>query len=1190
MKYLFLISFVFFFLQNTGVDSALSERVSVYIPESIGSVDDSFQGSSGKLVIYIKDAHAFSEAQLNCARIIERLVQQNAVSLIGVEGAAGKLPIDDFRAFPIEEARNSVALDYLKKGFFSGAEYAAITSREPLYLFGVEDAELFQKNLAVFNKVIADKETIIASLIELHLVVADLKTYIFSNSLKTFEHYIDYYEDGKLGLTLFLSMLERHAKSTGIDFNLYPELKKVKKSLEEGEKIDSSRTEMQKNLIVNEIAATIRALPIEKDSKNLIENIVLKKQEEISESNYMRFLLDVAGALGISADSYSDLKKQALNSSNAGDVNFGALTQEIEHCIYEIRLRLAESDEEKKLVEYGQYISLLEKILSLEAVRSDVEKFVSDQKKSWDKCVSFLKETAEKYSISFDESELNQIDSALNMAYTFYDDAIMRDHAFISSLLNVMKSHDVAILVAGGFHEDGILRLLKRNDISYIAVKPFMSATQPDIPYVDKMQGRLFSADTSQTSNITVSLLYDRFFAGYPNLVSRFNSDAVASVVSLIMDGRASVESIIREIYERYDRTVPSPSYAAEFSQTLNPLIDRLAQLVQETPSERGAVAQYLQQRIALLVTDLNDKRTAEEISPPSENLKVSVVIPVYNELANGNIFDLLESFLQQDTDTSQFEIILVVNNSFDDSRTQSNGFLDNQRLIELVRYFSIPSGERAPVFINELSERQRQIIEDVRNKKLAVHVLDRSTNGLPGIVEQSAIRIGTIRNIGVYKAIDRFETIGQNGFIANLDADTSVPADYIARLIRYSQLDAVDAVYTNLQYTYASGDEFLFKSHFVEALAQLTWRFPEYLLSRAPQDMGTVRIIARANTFKMRGGFPDIAMSEDMYFSRLLNRTSSGIVSAYDISVTTKDRMRESRGFDSGIRHRYGQQMTVDEFVQFRGSESQPSIRAAFFAKDVRTRERQGITEEVLVHLLDFYGFTVTPQALETFRSTGSAASIVTAIEKANTFSLFAMEDNIADFTDKIVRKVSEQEYGVFRSMLQTEIEQENADIQLFQEQLRRVYDAVWEFPEKQTISPEQLRILIRQTTDYPLLRLLSEEEWFLSKLKTIGSQPYKEGYWNTFTYEFRDWLSVIDDSPRNVFRKALLYHRVFDRFIQQALHHQSDLPALHNYIVSATGNQYTSGEQSAELINETTGTAVPLPLISHELLESSL
>ena len=45
---------------------------------------------------------------------------------------------------------------------------------------------------------------------------------------------------------------------------------------------------------------------------------------------------------------------------------------------------------------------------------------------------------------------------------------------------------------------------------------------------------------------------------------------------------------------------------------------------------------------------------------PPDARLGVSVIVPVYHELSNGNIYRFLQDFARQDADWRTFEVVFV--------------------------------------------------------------------------------------------------------------------------------------------------------------------------------------------------------------------------------------------------------------------------------------------------------------------------------------------------------------------------------------------------------------------------------------------------------------------------------------------------------------------------------------------------
>ena len=71
------------------------------LPADLGTVQDFYQGGSGKFVIYLQDAHCLYEAQSNIRHIIDHFQRELGLPLVALEGGEGKIDPTFFRLFPI---------------------------------------------------------------------------------------------------------------------------------------------------------------------------------------------------------------------------------------------------------------------------------------------------------------------------------------------------------------------------------------------------------------------------------------------------------------------------------------------------------------------------------------------------------------------------------------------------------------------------------------------------------------------------------------------------------------------------------------------------------------------------------------------------------------------------------------------------------------------------------------------------------------------------------------------------------------------------------------------------------------------------------------------------------------------------------------------------------------------------------
>jgi len=126
--------------------------------------------------------------------------------------------------------------------------------------------------------------------------------------------------------------------------------------------------------------------------------------------------------------------------------------------------------------------------------------------------------------------------SAVDTARTFYDIALKRDDRLVKNLLDGMNAigKDKAILVSGGFHTDGIKKMLREKGISYVVILPKVSPAYSETkyaslmldentPYLDFFKKR--KAPDALPGSIGMAEIYDRAEAALA-IETRFGKDA----------------------------------------------------------------------------------------------------------------------------------------------------------------------------------------------------------------------------------------------------------------------------------------------------------------------------------------------------------------------------------------------------------------------------------------------------------------------------------------------------------------------------------------------------------------------------------------------------------------------------------------------------------------------------------------
>lgn len=108
--------------------------------------------SGPRRVIHIQDLHCDYAVQKKIAELLDRISRVFPLRVVCLEGAAGVLNLDFFKAYPNPRLRKEAAEVFLRKGKISGAEYFAITSDTRVELAGVEDPGLYAAEKTALDK------------------------------------------------------------------------------------------------------------------------------------------------------------------------------------------------------------------------------------------------------------------------------------------------------------------------------------------------------------------------------------------------------------------------------------------------------------------------------------------------------------------------------------------------------------------------------------------------------------------------------------------------------------------------------------------------------------------------------------------------------------------------------------------------------------------------------------------------------------------------------------------------------------------------------------------------------------------------------------------------------------------------------------------------------------------------------
>lgn len=212
----------------------------ISLPRSLGKITNTHQASERGLII-IQDLHCHDEVQHYIAKIIKYMNDRHGVSLIGQEGASGKLDLSQIDDFPITSIKQAVTDYYVQQGKLTGAEYQAINSDRPLTLVGLEDPALYDSSLhQVCSFLNNESQGLIADLRER---MENVKDQLYNKKLMSFDRVYQDYRQGQLNILVLARHLQSWARQVGLDLDSFQHFQHLVRH-EEGYEIEALLAEV----------------------------------------------------------------------------------------------------------------------------------------------------------------------------------------------------------------------------------------------------------------------------------------------------------------------------------------------------------------------------------------------------------------------------------------------------------------------------------------------------------------------------------------------------------------------------------------------------------------------------------------------------------------------------------------------------------------------------------------------------------------------------------------------------------------------------------------------------------------------------------------------------------------------------------------------------------------------------------
>ncbi|MBF0217604.1 MAG: DUF89 family protein, partial [Candidatus Omnitrophica bacterium] len=614
------------------------------LPPDIGSISDRHKGSLGKTIIHIRDVHCNYSCQRSIEGAIKFFNSEYGVGTSVLEGGSGNYDLSAFTKIKDKEVLSEVADHFVREGLVNGAELFAINEPGKMTLRGLEDPLLYGKNLLAYRESIKEKAASGNIIKRLEEYLGEVKDKVYSPELKVFDSNRSLYEEEKNGLDRYLGYLLGASVSVGVNTDLYQEFLKLAEILKSEKNIDFKAANDQREALINLLANRLSR----RDKGTLVVKTLEFKEGRIKEHLFYSFLLRKASCVDIpSGDMFPELNKYAAYAAEYEGVNKEKLLRELWRLEEDIAQKLCKTGDEKELYALSRGLVTLKGLLNISITREQYERYsaIKDTLTAGAYRGFIERESAKEGMPSAGGallSDLDIVDTFQRGIVEFYSLALERDRAFLGNITASMGTSDAAVVVTGGFHADGLKKLLADKGYSYLSVMPKVDANE-DTPYLDILSGGKTGVEkmiSALASSIAVPDIFSEMSGILESMgVEGFKARRDVALVSV---------RIIEEIASNGRVTLDTPYGYVILS---NSVLDRTSSMevgevggkkvfaLKTTDTETTEPEKYAQIRVALNETTITHKGeegpAAEEMpATPWSNI-VARIQNAYRQMVN---------------------------------------------------------------------------------------------------------------------------------------------------------------------------------------------------------------------------------------------------------------------------------------------------------------------------------------------------------------------------------------------------------------------------------------------------------------------------------------------------------------------------------------------------------------------------
>jgi serine/threonine protein kinase len=462
------------------------------LPYHLGQVRDSHAGSSEFFVIHIQDAHCNRFAQKKVAEIIAYLKSEYGVKTINLEGGEGEYDLDIFRSVPEGPLRKKVAEHFLEIGELNGAEYYAVTDPGEARLWGVENRELYMRNLRVYRDSFEYRDRAAGYLEYLRNALNGVKADIYGPRLLKLDMAYNAYKSGNMEFREYITFLIERADESGLHLERYENLRELALSMRLESEVDFDAASAERDRLMN----GLKDILSRNESRELVSKAAGYRTKRIPRHEFYGYLMEKAAQAGLREKTYPALATYIDYIKAFGSVRRDRISSELRALESDLRKPLFTNVAQRRLDRLSRDLVLLRNFFNISITRADYRYFL-ENKSDMDvsRYTDFIEEHPGAVVASADiPADIELLDGYRDRIARFFEYSFSRDKAFLDNMrfAGMPDGRRAAVLVTGGFHTENLCEMFREEGISYVSMIPrFTMEPGYECPYFDLLAGRV---------------------------------------------------------------------------------------------------------------------------------------------------------------------------------------------------------------------------------------------------------------------------------------------------------------------------------------------------------------------------------------------------------------------------------------------------------------------------------------------------------------------------------------------------------------------------------------------------------------------------------------------------------------------------------------------------------------------------